>query len=173
MSFVIGIDFGGVLSIHDRTQNNLIDEHTHTTLNMPNALVSIQKLVDNGHILNLISFCGRTRAYETRDSLDNIKHLFDKQYYVKNAMDKGKICSMIGAHIMIDDRIDILDSVKLNSPKTITILFNTATNEGDTCSNSDNHISVKNWDEAFNLIMSLKCNKIHPTGKVNNKLIYN
>ena len=47
----IGIDFGGVLSIHDLGSK----EHINTSINMPNALESLYALKET-HNLFLISF---------------------------------------------------------------------------------------------------------------------
>ena len=115
MSFTIGIDFGGVLSKHDKSS---IDsgEHINTVIDMPYAVDVLKTLHKEGHSLNIISFCGRRRAYESLQSLaDNkLSCLFTTQHYVKDRLYKAHICAYIGCHIMIDDRVDILDNIKNN-----------------------------------------------------------
>ena len=65
--FKIGVDFGGVLSIHDsKMTNNSGLEHKNTAINMPFAIDNLKKLKKQGHELYIISFCGKTRAKETK-----------------------------------------------------------------------------------------------------------
>lgn len=144
MSYNIGIDFGGVLSVHDGGNT----EHKNTCINIPDAINSLSYLKSNGHSLSLISFCGKTRAYETFDSLKNGGYdtLFDNQFYVKSTNSKSKICKYSGIHIMIDDRVEILDNVLQNGPnKIITIWFGTD-------EKSDSHIVAKNWEQVLEII---------------------
>jgi len=115
----IGIDFGGVLSIHD----NAGAEHINTTIDMPYALEALQQLKNDGHTLFLISFCGRKRAYETHKTILMHPGLFEREIYVKDRADKGKICASLGCHFMIDDRQDVIDAVITDSKMTHTILF--------------------------------------------------
>lgn len=121
---IIGIDFGGVLSIHDNKRNSSeIGDHINTTIDMPNAIEVLTKLKDDGHSLYLISFCGRNRAIETNESLKEYSHLFEGQFYTKNREYKGFVCNYLECDVMIDDRQDVLDSVNKDSNSTKTILF--------------------------------------------------
>jgi hypothetical protein len=117
----IGIDFGGVLSITDISGA----EHRNVTINMPYSIESLQSLFDAGHSLYLISFCGKSRAFETRDSIERygISRLFTRQYYVKKKEYKGDICKKLGIQYMIDDSIDVLNLIKHKNPKIHTLLF--------------------------------------------------
>lgn len=117
----IGVDFGGVLSITDVSGT----EHRNVSVNMPLAVDSLRRLVTAGHTLYLISFCGRTRATETRDSIasHSLSHLFTKQFYVKKKEFKGNICLAYGIDYMIDDCVDVLESVGAKSPETQRLLF--------------------------------------------------
>ncbi len=38
-------------------------------------------------------------------------HLLDGQYYVKNKLEKIAICRLIGAVVMIDDTMEILETL--------------------------------------------------------------
>src|ERR1041385_8370851 len=98
--FNIGIDFGGVLSIHDG--GNV--EHKNSLINIP--LESIIKLKTIDHNLYIVSFCGLTRAKETKLSIESsaLHNAFTNQYYVKKREHKREICEYTGCHFMIDVR---------------------------------------------------------------------
>jgi hypothetical protein len=139
----IGIDFGGVLSIHDKEEN--IVEHKNTSINMPHAIETLLKLKEDGHKLYLISFCGKKRAIETHDSIINseIKDVFEREFYVKNIEYKKYICHLVDCDIMIDDTSEILESVKSFCPNITTILFN------------DNN-KDKNWNDIYIFIINFE-----------------
>ena len=121
----IGIDFGGVLSIHDEKCDPLEKgDHVNTSINMPDAIETLLKLKQNGHKLYLISFCGKKRAIETKESLSKYQDLFENQFYTKDRTYKGFLCNYLKCDIMIDDRQDVLEKVSENSPFTKNILFN-------------------------------------------------
>lgn len=121
---IIGIDFGGVLSIHDSKRSSLeIGDHINTVIDMPNAMEVLTKLKEAGHTLYLISFCGKNRAIETKESLKEFSDIFEDQFYTKNREYKGFICNYLECDVMIDDRQDVLDSVNKDSFSTKTILF--------------------------------------------------
>jgi hypothetical protein len=117
----IGIDFGGVLSVTDISGA----EHRNSLINIPHAIESLRGLVDAGHVLYLLSFCGRTRAFETRDSIEqhSASGLFAGQYYVKRKEFKGDICKKLGIDCMIDDCADVLESIVFKNPSTRGVLF--------------------------------------------------
>jgi hypothetical protein len=117
----IGVDFGGVLSITDLSGA----EHKNVSINMPHAIESLRALVEAGHVLYLISFCGRTRAFETRNSVQEhgVSGLFAEQYYVKKKEYKGDICKKLGIDYIIDDCADVLEYVALKNPTTRCLLF--------------------------------------------------
>jgi hypothetical protein len=75
--------------------------------------------------LYIISYCGASRAKQTRDSLDSsgLSSFFRYQYYVKEREYKKHICNYLGADFMIDDREEILNDVNEANPKITTILF--------------------------------------------------
>lgn len=137
--FNIGIDFGGVLSVHDRGES----EHINTSINMPNAQKALETL--QNHNLYLVSFCGKNRAVETHESLvdTGLSKLFQKEYYVKDKKFKSDVCKYLGCHFMIDDRIGILDNVKAVNPNIITILFG---GEGNS------HKTAKDWNDVLEII---------------------
>lgn len=149
--FNIGIDFGGVLSIHDsKTTNTDGKEHKNTSINMPGGQEALEKLKQDGHNLYLISFCGKQRAIETRQSIkdNNVDHYFNEQYYVKSKIFKNDLCQYLGCHFMIDDNCDILDNVKKNNPDIVTIWF-----DGNKQDVTD-HKVASNWDEVLTIIYS-------------------
>lgn len=116
-SLKIGIDFGGVLSIHD---GKCVDkEHRNVIINMPQALESLLELKKQGHKLYLISFAGKSRSIETYNSIKDI-NLFDDYFFVKDKKYKKDISEYLGLDLMIDDNIGIIYDV---SKYTNTILF--------------------------------------------------
>lgn len=125
--FNIGVDFGGVLSSKDTKGA----EHVNTCIDMPFAIESLLKLKALGHKLFLISFCGKTRAIETKQSLEttmisestSCASLFDAIYFVKDTKFKRPMCEYLNCHFMVDDRDDILLDVQYSACKTIPILF--------------------------------------------------
>lgn len=148
MSFNIGIDFGGVLSMHDDKNNA---EHINTVIDVPNALECLLKLKNDGHKLYLISFCGKTRAIETYQSLalshiDNnmcCADLFETIYFVKDRTKKKEICEYLHCHFMIDDRVDILQNIVGCKSNTKPILFG---------SEHSQFISAPDWTNVVNII---------------------
>jgi hypothetical protein len=155
MEYTIGIDFGGVLSIHTEHSNSLID--------VPGAKESLE-LLSKTHKLYIISFCGRQRAFETFNSIKN-EDSISGQFYVKDKKYKKYICDYLGCDIMIDDREEILDDVKLNNPKIITILFgNEATND---------HYSAKDWVNVINIINTVKIKTQYKKNIDHKKYVYN
>jgi hypothetical protein len=147
----IGIDFGGVLSVHDKKDDkkdidgqNII-EHKNTSINMPHAIETLLRLKEDGNKLYLISFCGKKRAIETHDAIINseIKDIFEREFYVKNIEYKKYICQLVNCDIMIDDTCEILDSVKSFCPNITTILFN-------------NEDKDRNWNGIYNFITNFE-----------------
>jgi hypothetical protein len=125
----IGIDFGGVLSRHDIFKHRPHDpatvavegvavEHKNVAIDAPGALEALKEWKARGHELYLISFCGRTRAEETRASIERTSPgLFTALYFTRSTSAKADICRHLGCHIMIDDRKDILVELKRRVPE--------------------------------------------------------
>jgi len=146
VSYTIGIDFGGVLSEHDGGDA----EHRTTVINMDGAIEAVTKLKNEiKHALAIISFCGFSRARDTKKSMDEsgLSKLFDAQFYVKKREDKKYICNYLGCDFMIDDREFILDDVKTLNPGAVTILFG-----GDKGPNQKHHLWAPNWEEVLRLV---------------------
>ena len=126
-NFRIGIDFGGVLSSYEPKAeiDNEYAEHTNTELDMPNAIDSLKKLKELGNDLYLISYCGKNRAMKSFNALEtnNVSNLFNELFFVKCTKFKGSICSYVGCHFMVDDRLFILDNIKRYNNNIVTILF--------------------------------------------------
>jgi hypothetical protein len=121
----IGIDFGGVLAVHDKPVDKNT-EHVNTDINMPGAIESLKILKSQGHQLFLVSFAGKRRSAETHNSITEnkeISDLFDKLYFVKRPNCKQFVCDFENLDILIDDREDILKWVKNYTPEIHTILF--------------------------------------------------
>ncbi len=142
--FNIGIDFGGVLSIHDGGNS----EHKNTLINVPGASESVTKLKTMNHNLFIVSFCGLSRAKETKLSIDSsdLHNVFTQQYYVKKKEYKREICDYVGCHFMIDDRQEILDYIKKTNKNIITILF------GESKQKQPMHQYASDWNEVVSII---------------------
>jgi hypothetical protein len=168
-SLDIGIDFGGVLSIH-ASDDEKGGEHRRLEIDMPEALESLKKLKEQGHRLHLISFCGNKRAQQTAASLKNqCDGLFYSLFFVKNKKFKGAVCKMLGCDIMIDDTLEVLESVVLDVPTIVPILFTgdpsfTDPGDGNTPVND-----VETWKEIVELINSRSFTKHYSDDKVSLK----
>lgn len=117
----IGIDFGGVLSVHEKNQppptHKNDGDHVRTAIDMPGAIDALHRLHSAGHELHLISFCGFPRAVETQKALikADLAKLFTTINFVRKRNWKGYVCDELGIHVMIDDRQDVLKAVKTDT----------------------------------------------------------
>lgn len=111
-SLCIGIDFGGVLSIHD-SANIGGQEHRSTAINVINSLESLKILKLQGHQLYINSFCGKSRAIETKHAInEQVSGLFEGLFFVKSKKYKGLVTKYLGCDVMIDDTLDILSDIQ-------------------------------------------------------------
>jgi hypothetical protein len=113
----IGVDMYGVcMHILEQYENNDVVDHM-SDLNMEGCVEALRLLSDAGHTLVLVTFCGRRRANNTRDMLlTKFPNLFDELYFVKHMKFKHTIAISRGLDIMIDDRLDVLDSMTTVTP---------------------------------------------------------
>lgn len=120
---------------------------------MPFAVDNMIKLY-NGHCeLYMISFCGKRRSVMTHESVDKCLPFVKEQFYISNRKKKGFVCKLIGCHFMIDDRIDVLEHVKVQSPQTIPILFGSV-NERFMC--------AQNWSDVYDIVQRTDYFNIEP-----------
>jgi hypothetical protein len=143
---IIGMDFGGVLCLHDKKGESKI--------NMPGAIEALNILNKNEHDVYLISYGGSKEFIYNRwlnIKKDGYDVYFTHQYYVKQRNFKKYICDYIGCQIMIDDRIEILDDIKENNPGIITILFGEYTT-------NESHYLANNWEQVVELINNIRVN---------------
>jgi hypothetical protein len=122
----IGVDFGGVLSIHSKYRSLDEDEHHSTQIDMPDAIISLIKLKEIGHRLYLISFCGNRRANETNQTILQTfpkNDLFDGIYFVRRTTYKADVCRALGCDLMIDDTLKILNNIRQLIPTMKLIWF--------------------------------------------------
>lgn len=150
--FRIGVDFGGVLAKHTREgeeDEKVIKEHKDTHINMPGAVKYLRKLKDKGHHLYIISFCGKKRALEGRAAIEEngLSDVFDEQIYINNAYKKGHVVSSFGCNFMIDDRLELLNSIKIQYPFVQTILFGKTREQTPLP-----HLNAETWEDVYNLI---------------------
>jgi hypothetical protein len=116
----IGVDFGGVCSINSEKYENESRVGVHETINVPGCVEALRQLRQLGHSLFLVSFCGAKRAETTAKFLIT-KHpeLFERAFFVKKRSYKDNVCLALGLDVMIDDRVDILQTIT----KSQTIWF--------------------------------------------------
>lgn len=109
---VIAVDFGGVLSVHDKHANTGA-QHKNTTIDMPGAMDALRHLSQKFDLV-LVSFAGKARSQETKQSiLDSAAaSLFSQLIFVKDKAFKADVCAGIGAVFLIDDRQDITQSLR-------------------------------------------------------------
>ncbi len=150
--FNIGVDFGGVLSVHD---SNFEDaQHRNISIDMPLAVENLLKLRELGHRLFLISFCGRARAIETLNSLKTTTitdtmtcaGLFEEIIFVKDIENKRNVCEHLNCHFMVDDREDVQLEVSKSACNTKSILFGAESHSS--------FITAKDWNEVSQIIAS-------------------
>ncbi len=128
-SLKIGIDFGGVLSIHDHSKPEAVDptaqgQHKSTAIDMPDGIETLQKLKAEGHRLYLISFAGQKRAKETKKALtDAYPDLFTGMYFPKSKAFKTNVCQFLGCDIMIDDILELLVDISKAEPRAQCLWF--------------------------------------------------
>ena len=143
---IIGIDFGGVLSVDDALLP--ASPHINTQIDMLGAHEAIAQLAKD-HKLFLISFCGKRRAMETKASIESsglAKH-FVHLYFVKHPDYKSQITRFLGCDVMIDDRVDVLDNIRAYDDKIHTLLFNNPA--------LTTHTVVPAWPDVIPLVPNL------------------
>jgi len=143
---IIGIDFGGVLSVDDALLP--ASPHINTRIDMPDAHEAISQLATD-HKLYLISFCGKRRAMETKASIQSLglTKYFAGLYFVKHPDYKSQLTRFLGCDVMIDDRVDVLDNIRTYDDKIYTLLFNNPT--------PSTHTTVPTWPDVLTLIPNL------------------
>lgn len=111
----IAIDYGGVCSSkaaeYEADPSDSKHNDTPRDITVPGCLEALNELAKT-HELYLISFCGAKRAKQTRSFLESkYPELFKELYFTKKRTHKNAVCKLIGADIMIDDRLDILTTI--------------------------------------------------------------
>lgn len=106
----IGIDLGNVCM----TGGDHYGQADGTSaLNVPDCIESLRTLRDAGHHLYIISWCGARRATATMPIVASLG-LFDGVYFVRDRRYKDMVCQRLGIDVMIDDRMDVLQSITLS-----------------------------------------------------------
>ena len=159
------IDFGGVLSIHQESNSS---GHRSTAINMPGSIEALVTMKRFGHKLYINSFCGRSRAIETRDSVNKkIPDLFDGLYFVKNKSYKGYITKFIGADVMIDDNLEVLEEIQKIDPLCHLIWFTGDPGFSHHASVPNGIVALDSWSKIVDYINSLTIVSRSPDTKVN------
>lgn len=84
----------------------------HGVADTPGAFENLEILKRQGHSLYLISFSGRKRSIETQLFIQrHHPNIFIRTIYVKKREYKAKICQRYALDLMLDDNIDILQSI--------------------------------------------------------------
>lgn len=108
MPLRIGVDYGGVCSIHAQSYEG--KDENEEAINMPGCIEALRALRQDGHELFLVSFCGDRRAQNTARYLKPLD-LFHRLFFVKHRGYKADICRFLGLDVLIDDRSDILKTI--------------------------------------------------------------
>lgn len=104
----IGIDRGGVV----RSQKDDPDIKLQD-FDVPGAIESLRKLAQM-HDLYLVSYSGEKRAIETTKYIDQtLPNVFRNTFFVKENSYKHNICKLMELDVMIDDRIEVLNMIKV------------------------------------------------------------
>lgn len=109
----IAIDIGGVLIGKGKSHNQLFD--------VPHSYEALEYLAINNY-LYIVSYCKERMAQYNYEKLIDLD-LFWAQYYVSQKPFKSSIINYLDCDVMIDDNENILNTIKQNNPKVITILF--------------------------------------------------
>lgn len=168
----IAVDFGGVLSASSGDYEDGKNEAI-VPINIEDALESLLFLKKEGHELYLVSFCGKKRAEQTRSYLETTyPDIFTELYFVKSTKFKSAICSYIKADVMIDDRLDILNSI--NELQTHRIHFVGDPNRVSTWIDFDfTGFTAKDWIAVVVIIKALEpLNRFGTPQKVDLKKMY-
>jgi FMN phosphatase YigB (HAD superfamily) len=144
----IGIDFGGVLSIHDSDHTH-DKQHRNLAINMEGALESLQELKRLGHKLYLISFCGKSRAIETANSIKStVPEIFDGLFFVKNKDYKKHICQHLNCDVMIDDTLPILVDIAKHTKNIQLVCYTGDPSYNDPANTRINNITlIDSWKD--------------------------
>jgi hypothetical protein len=111
MTLKIGIDVGGVLS-HKSDIYEKVSDEIKEIIDMEFAVCSLKELKEAGHELYIVSFCGKNRAYNTRNQLDRVyPGLFSDMFFVKDKKNKNEILRHKGIDVFIDDTLSVLQNV--------------------------------------------------------------
>lgn len=156
MPLTIGIDYGGVCSISSDTYEDTasIEE---AGINVDKCLDTLRELKSIGHRLVLISFCGSRRAQVTKKYLDDMyENPFSMCYFVKNRKFKKDVCALECVDVMIDDRLDILETIK--PAKTIHF----SGHPSDAFCNFTPDYFADNWTDVRNIIDGISPLKLQP-----------
>lgn len=94
---------------------------------MPGAVNALAHLSTQGQQLVLLSFCGKTRAQETKKAiLDHaqVRHCFRDLFFVKDTLHKKLIVAAAKCNVMVDDTLDILlDMAKSVECKGVVLIW--------------------------------------------------
>ncbi len=156
----IGIDYGGVCSIYSDTYEE--KSKTDEEINVPGCIEALKKLKELGHKLILVSFCGSKRARKTRSYLTKLQ-LFDNMYFVKKRSFKKDICNHEGLDLLIDDRLDILQTINF----TDTLLFKYKNHPSNMNNYFDTTYVSDNWNEIVEILAGLNGKNLRNNKTIN------
>lgn len=164
---VINVDFGGVLSQHDGA--NAARGHVSTEVNMPGAVDGLTLLKEQGHKLVLNSFCGKARAQKTKLAINKqLPDIFHRVYFVKDRNFKGSITKATGADVMIDDRLDVLESISKLDPTCPLLLWFTDKNGKASAKIKP----VQSWPQIVDFVSTIKPSHRSESSEALGKFVY-
>jgi len=161
MCLRIGIDFGGVCQKDSETYESSVIEGNNI-FDIEECESTLKKLRADGHKLILISFCGRSRAEYTRKLVSNY---FDELYFVKNRDYKTIVCENRCVDIMIDDRLDILKTLKCSS-------LHFCSHQSDANEDFIPTARADSWEDVYRIINNVNTNQKYELKEVPKKFIY-
>lgn len=171
---IIAIDAGGVLVF--KTNG---DETEESRKPIHGAFEALTKLKELGYELNLISFAGRkTAILNIEDMAKFYPNLLDRQFYVKNKLEKLAVCRSIGAIVLIDDTLEILQTLhqglyqgtkkEIKSMDIQGVLFTGDSDESkNLVINEESRITVaKDWSQVVTICENLIKKTIVPDDSI-------
>lgn len=131
----LGLDVGNVLVT--ATQQEALQDDFLLRQPTEHAFETIAALVHSGKFTSenifIVSACGPDTEHKTKEWFRHHR-IFHRTgihsnnwYFVRHRSDKAPVCRALGITHFVDDRLDVLDNIHLESPETKLFAYNPKT----------------------------------------------
>eukprot|EP00698_Gefionella_okellyi_P006131 TRINITY_DN15578_c0_g1_i1.p1 TRINITY_DN15578_c0_g1~~TRINITY_DN15578_c0_g1_i1.p1 ORF type:complete len:311 (+),score=35.43 TRINITY_DN15578_c0_g1_i1:76-1008(+) len=116
----IGVDIGGVVIEKNQAVSHSEKEDTvigDTIVLVEGAIDCLRQLVDDGHMVAFVSYCGERREEQTRLAFKSTRFLQQIGlsesclHFTRSREDKGPVCQKLALDVMVDDTFKVLTYV--------------------------------------------------------------